>query len=63
MAVIVRKRKGENIGSLIFRFGRKMKQSGVLKNVKKDAQILDYGCGLGHLLVYLHQMGFKNTFG
>ena len=35
MAVIVRKRKGENIGSLIFRFGRKMKQSGVLKNVKK----------------------------
>lgn len=35
----------------------------LLKNVKKDAIILDYGCGLGHLLVYLRAMEFKNVFG
>jgi len=35
----------------------------ILKNAKKDDSILDYGCGLSHLLVYLRQMGFSNTFG
>ncbi len=35
----------------------------LLKNVQKDAQILDYGTGLGNLLVYLRQLGFVNSFG
>ncbi len=35
----------------------------LLKNIKKDAVILDYGSGLGHLLVYLRGMGFRNIFG
>lgn len=33
--VEVKKRKSENTTSLLFRFGKKMKQSGLLKEVKK----------------------------
>lgn len=35
MAVEVRRKKGENVGSFIFRFNKKIKQSGLLKEVKK----------------------------
>ena len=31
----VRRRKDENIGSFLFRFNKKIKQSGVLREVKK----------------------------
>ncbi len=33
--VEVKKRQGENVGSLVFRFNKRVKQSGVLKEVKK----------------------------
>jgi len=35
----------------------------LLKNVQKDAHILDHGTGLGNLLIYLRELGFKNSFG
>src|SRR5581483_8217704 len=35
----------------------------IIKNIDKDAIIIDYGSGLGNLLVYLKNMGFENTFG
>ncbi len=35
MAVEVRKRKSENVGSLLFRFNKRIKQSGILKEAKK----------------------------
>lgn len=35
MAIEVRKKKGENVNSLLFRFNKRIKQSGVLKEVKK----------------------------
>ncbi len=35
MAIEVRKKKGENVNSLIFRFNKRVKQSGVLKETKK----------------------------
>ncbi len=35
MAVEVRKRNSENIGSLLFRFNKKVRQSGLLKEVRK----------------------------
>ncbi|HOB89716.1 MAG TPA: hypothetical protein PLN18_01785 [Candidatus Colwellbacteria bacterium] len=35
MAIIVRKKEGESAGSLIFRFGKKIQQSGVIQETKK----------------------------
>jgi ribosomal protein S21 len=36
MAMIeVRRKEGENVGSLLYRFSKKVKQSGILKEVKK----------------------------
>jgi ribosomal protein S21 len=36
MAMIeVRKKEGENVGSLLYRFSKKVRQSGILKEVKK----------------------------
>lgn len=35
----------------------------LLKNASKNDAILDYGCGLGNLIVYLKEMGFKNVYG
>mgnify|MGYP001560685224 CR=1 FL=1 len=35
MAIEVRKKEGENIAYLLYRFNKKVKQSGVLKEVKK----------------------------
>jgi SAM-dependent methyltransferase len=32
-------------------------------NGDKDAYILDYGCGGGHTIIYLHLMGYKNVYG
>ncbi|MSU54329.1 MAG: hypothetical protein EXS48_00615 [Candidatus Staskawiczbacteria bacterium] len=35
----------------------------LLKNSLKSDNIIDYGCGLSHLLVYLRKMGFTSAFG
>lgn len=35
----------------------------LLKKVSAGDVILDYGCGLGNLIVYLKKMGFKNAYG
>ena len=35
----------------------------LLKNGLNNGNILDYGSGLSHLLVYLRKMGFANSFG
>lgn len=35
----------------------------LLKNAEKDDLILDYGCGLCNLLLYLNKLGFKNARG
>ncbi len=35
MAVEVRKRKSENAGTLLFRFNRKIKQSGLIREAKR----------------------------
>lgn len=35
MAIEVRKRENENINSLLYRFNKRVKQSGILKEVKK----------------------------
>lgn len=35
MALEIRKKEGENIGSVLFRFNKKVKQSGILKESKK----------------------------
>ena len=35
MPLEIRKREGENIGSVLFRFNKKVKQSGILKESKK----------------------------
>ncbi len=35
----------------------------LLRQNLKQETILDYGCGLGNLMVYLKSMGFKNTHG
>ena len=35
MSIRVNKRKGENFSSLIFRFNRKIKRSGILREAKK----------------------------
>jgi len=34
-----------------------------LKNISKEAPLLDIGCGYGRLLAHLHDMGFSNLFG
>lgn len=35
MVIEVRRKEGENINSLIYRFNKKIKQSGILKEAKK----------------------------
>lgn len=35
MPLLIRKREGESVSSVLFRFSKRMKQSGVLKEVKK----------------------------
>lgn len=35
MAIEVRKKEGENINALIYRFNKRIKQSGILKEAKK----------------------------
>jgi ribosomal protein S21 len=35
MVIIVKKKEGESAGSLIFRFGKKIQQSGIIQEVKK----------------------------
>ena len=35
MAIEVRKKEGENVNALLYRFNKKMKESGVMKTVKK----------------------------
>ncbi|MEM5813226.1 MAG: class I SAM-dependent methyltransferase [Candidatus Aenigmatarchaeota archaeon] len=37
--------------------------SNIIKNWKKDAKILDVGCGNGALLKKLKKLGFKNLYG
>ena len=35
MAILIKKKEGESAGSLIFRFGKKVQQSGIIQEVKK----------------------------
>jgi len=35
MAIVVRKREGENFNSLMYRFKKKIKQSGILQEARK----------------------------
>lgn len=35
MAVEIKKKKGESVGSFIFRFNKRVRQSGLMKEVKK----------------------------
>jgi len=35
----------------------------LIKNIKKESNLLDYGCGLSNLIIYLRKIGFNNSFG
>ncbi len=35
----------------------------IIKQSSKEDYILEYGCGLGNLIIYLRQLGYKNILG
>ncbi|MDO8585258.1 MAG: bS21 family ribosomal protein [bacterium] len=59
MSVEVRKKEGESASSLLYRFTKKVQQSGVLKEAKKRRFHKRAQSGLKRKLSALHRVGKK----